>query len=314
MLIYVSRRLMGAVPVLIMVSLLAFALIHIIPGDAAQVIAGPDATADQIASIRATLGLDRPILEQFLVWLGNLARFDLGMSFMLGRSVAQAIVERLPVTLLLTLYSMVLTVPLGILAGLIAAYKHNRWADTAIMTVALLGVSLPTFWLSIAGILLFSVHLNWLPSGGYVPPTEDLLACIRSLTLPTLALAAFQIGLLARMTRATTLEILRQDYVRTARAKGVSENKVLGRHAFANVLVPVVTVIGIIVNVALSGAVVIEEIFSLPGLGRLVVQGILRRDYPVIQGSLLVVAMLMVFINFMVDLLYAYLDPRVEND
>ena len=314
MLIYVSRRLMGAVPVLIMVSLLAFALIHIIPGDAAQVIAGPDATADQIASIRATLGLDRPILEQFLVWLGNLARFDLGMSFMLGRSVAQAIVERLPVTLLLTLYSMVLTVPLGILAGLIAAYKHNRWADTAIMTVALLGVSLPTFWLSIAGILLFSVHLNWLPSGGYVPPTEDLLACIRSLTLPALALAAFQIGLLARMTRATTLEILRQDYVRTARAKGVSENKVLGRHAFANVLVPVVTVIGIIVNVALSGAVVIEEIFSLPGLGRLVVQGILRRDYPVIQGSLLVVAMLMVFINLMVDLLYAYLDPRVEND
>ncbi|CAH1650085.1 ABC transporter permease [Chelatococcus asaccharovorans] len=314
MLIYVSRRLLGAVPVLIMVSLLAFALIHIIPGDAAQVIAGPDATADQIASIRATLGLDRPILEQFLVWLGNLARFDLGMSFMLGRSVAQAIVERLPVTLLLTLYSMVLTVPLGILAGLIAAYKHNRWADTAIMTVALLGVSLPTFWLSIAGILLFSVHLNWLPSGGYVPPTEDLLACIRSLTLPALALAAFQIGLLARMTRATTLEILRQDYVRTARAKGVSENKVLGRHAFANVLVPVVTVIGIIVNVALSGAVVIEEIFSLPGLGRLVVQGILRRDYPVIQGSLLVVAMLMVFINLMVDLLYAYLDPRVEND
>jgi peptide/nickel transport system permease protein len=314
MLAYLSRRLLGAIPVLILVSLLAFGLIHIIPGDAAQVIAGPDATLDQIASIRSGLGLDRPLPEQLLVWLSNLARFDLGMSYMLGRSVAQAIAERFPVTLLLTLYSLVLTVPLGILAGLIAAYHHNRWADTAMMTIALLGVSLPTFWLSIMAILLFSVELGWLPSGGYVPLSESVLGCLRSLTLPALALAVFQIGMLARMTRATTLEVLRQDYVRTARAKGVGEQTVVGRHAFTNVLIPVVTVIGIIVNVALSGTVIIEEIFSLPGLGRLVVQGILRRDYPVIQGSLLVVALLMVIVNLLVDLLYAYLDPRVKND
>lgn len=313
MMVYIARRLTGVIPVLLLVSLLAFGLIHIIPGDAAQVIAGPDATADQIASIRSSLGLDRPILEQFILWLTNLAHLDLGMSYMLGRSVAQAIAERFPVTLLLTLYSMVLTVPLGILAGLIAAYNHNRWTDTAIMTVALLGVSLPTFWLSIAAILLFSVHLEWLPSGGYVPLSESVIGCLRSLTLPALALAAFQIGLLARMTRATTLEVLRQDYVRTARAKGVGENTVIGRHAFSNVLIPVITVVGILVNVALSGAVVIEEIFSLPGVGRLVVQGILRRDYPVIQGSLLAVALAMVLINLTIDVLYAYLDPRVKN-
>ncbi len=247
-------------------------------------------------------------------WLWNVLHFDLGMSYMLGRSVAQAIAERFPVTLLLTLYSLVLTVPLGILAGLIAAYHHNRWADTAMMTVALLGVSLPTFWLSITAILLFSTHLGWLPSGGYVPLSESVVGCLRSLTLPALALAVFQIGLLARMTRATTLEVLRQDYIRTARAKGASERSVVGKHALANVLIPVVTVIGIIINVALSGTVVIEEIFSLPGIGRLVVQAILRRDYPVIQGALLAVALLMVTVNLLIDLLYAYLDPRVKNE
>jgi peptide/nickel transport system permease protein len=163
-------------------------------------------------------------------------------------------------------------------------------------------------------ILLLSVQLGWLPAGGYVPLSESVIGCLRSLTLPALALAVFQIGLLARMTRATTLEVLRQDYVRTARAKGVSEWKVVGLHAFVNALIPIVTVIGILVNVALSGTVVIEQIFSLPGLGRLVVEGILRRDYPVIQGSLLVVALLMVLINLVVDLLYAFLDPRVTHD
>jgi peptide/nickel transport system permease protein len=314
MLAFAARRLLGAIPVLILVSLVAFGLIHIIPGDAAYVIAGPDATIDQIAAIRTSLGLDRPLIEQLLLWFSNLLQGDLGTSYMLGRSVSRAIAERFPVTLMLTLYSLAITVPLGILAGLVAAYRHNRWADTAVMTFALLGVSVPTFWLSIMAILLFSVQLGWLPSGGYVPPSESVLGCLRSLTLPALALAVFQIGLLARMTRATTLEVLRQDYVRTARAKGVAERTVVGKHAFANVLIPVVTVIGIIVNVALSGTVIIEEIFSLPGLGRLVVQGILRRDYPVIQGSLLAVALLMVMVNLLVDLLYAYLDPRVKHE
>lgn len=311
---YAARRLASAVPVLLLVSLVAFGLIHAIPGDAAYVIAGPDATSDQVEAIRATLGLDRPIPEQLSRWFWNLAQGDLGQSYMLGRSVSQAIAERVPVTFLLTVYSLILTIPLGVMAGLIAAYHHNRWLDTSVMGMALVGVSLPTFWFSIMAVLLFSVELGWLPAGGYVPLSQSVWGCLRSLTLPAISLAVFQVALLARMTRATTLEVLRQDYVRTARAKGVSEIKVVGIHAFANVLIPVVTVIGIIINVALSGTVVIEQVFSLPGVGRLVVQGILRRDYPVIQGSLLVVALMMVLVNLVVDLLYAYLDPRVKDE
>lgn len=311
---YVARRLVSVAPVLLLVSLVAFGLIHIIPGDSAYVIAGPNATSDQIASIRATLGLDRPLYEQLVIWYSNALQGDLGRSFMLGRGVSQAIVERLPVTISLTIFSLLLTVPIGVLAGLIAAYNHNGWLDTSVMGFALIGVSLPTFWLAIMAVLLFSVHLGWLPSGGYVPPSESIVGYIKSLTLPAISLAVFQIALLARMTRATTLEVLHQDYVRTARAKGVAEWRVVGRHALSNVMIPIVTVIGVIINVALSGTVVIEQVFSLPGLGQLVVQGILRRDYPVIQGSLLMVAVLMVLVNLAVDLLYTYLDPRVKNE
>ena len=310
----IARRLFSAVPVLIGVSLVTFGLIHVIPGDAAVVIAGPDASSDQIEALRSLLGLDRPLHVQLSLWYWNLFQGDLGESFMLGRSVVQAIQERLPTTLLLTTYSIVLTIPFGIAAGLFAAYRQNSWVDTFVMTIALIGVSVPTFWLSVMAVLLFSVTLGWLPTSGYVPMSEDFFGCLRSLTLPAVSLAVFQIGLLARMTRATTLEVLRQDYVRTARAKGVSEWRAVGKHALANVMIPVVTVIGLLVSVALAGAVVIEQIFVLPGLGQLVVQGILRRDYPVIQGSILAVAVLLVLINLIVDLLYAYLDPRLRDD
>ena len=314
MLEVIMRRLISTVPVLIGVSLITFGLIHIIPGDPAIVIAGPDASADQVASIRELLGLDQPVHMQMGMWYLNLLQGDLGNSFMLGRSVIQAIQERLPTTLLLIAYSIAITMPLGIIVGLLAAYRQNTWVDTAVMSVALLGVSVPNFWLSIMGILVFSVMLGWLPSSGYVPPSEGILACLRSLTLPAVSLAVFQVGLLARMTRATTLEVLRQDFIRTARAKGVSEWKTVAKHALSNVMIPIVTVIGLLVNVAIAGAVVIEQIFVLPGVGQLVVQGILRRDYPVIQGSILAVALLLVIINLIVDLLYAYLDPRLRND
>ncbi len=310
----ILRRLISTIPVLIGVSLITFGLIHIIPGDPAIVIAGPDASVDQVESIRQLLGLDRPLHIQMGVWYMNLLQGDLGNSFMLGRSVLQAIQERLPTTLLLTAYSIVITMPLGIAAGLLAAYRQNTWVDTAVMSVALLGVSVPSFWLSIMGILVFSVMLGWLPSSGYVPPSEGILACLQSLTLPAFSLAVFQIGLLARMTRATTLEVLRQDFIRTARAKGLAEWKTVAKHALSNVMIPIITVIGLLVNVAIAGAVVIEQIFVLPGVGQLVVQGILRRDYPVIQGSILAVALLLVLINLIVDLLYAYLDPRLRND
>jgi len=311
---YTVRRLISAVPVLVLVSLVTFALMHIVPGDPAQVIAGPDATRDQIEAIRVALCLDRPLYLQLAQWYWHLFQGDLGDSYMLGRSVVQAIEERVPVTLLLGAYSLVLTLPLGILAGILAACYHNRWADSAVMTVALLGVSLPSFWLSIMGIILFSVILGWLPSTGYIPPKDGFLSCLWSLTLPAASLAVFQIGLLARMTRATMLEVLHQDFIRTARAKGVAEWKTVAKHALKNVMIPVLTVIGIIVSVLLAGTVVIEQVFALPGLGQLVIQGILRRDYPVIQGSLLVVAILLLLINLAIDLLYVALDPRVQYD
>jgi peptide/nickel transport system permease protein len=307
------RRLLSIFPVLFVISLVTFALIHIIPGDAAIVIAGPDASLDQVASVRTLLGLDRPLHVQLGVWFWNLLHADLGNSFMLGRSVIQAIGERLPVSLLLTGYSIVLTMPIGIAAGLLAAYHQNSWIDTAVMSSALLGVSVPSFWLSIVGILLFSENLGWLPTSGYVPLSESVVGCIRSLTLPAASLAVFQIGLLARMTRATALEVLRQDFIRTARAKGVPEWRTVARHALSNIMIPIVTVIGLLISVALAGAVVIEQIFVLPGLGQLMVQGILRRDYPVIQGAILAVAVLLVFINLVVDLLYVYLDPRLRQ-
>ncbi|MCY0150182.1 ABC transporter permease [Hoeflea sp. G2-23] len=314
MLEVILRRVISIIPVLFGVSLITFGLIHIIPGDPAIVIAGPDASADQVQSIRELLELDRPLHIQMGAWYMNLFQGDLGNSFMLGRSVVQAVQERLPTTLLLTTYSIIISMPIGIAAGLLAAYRQNTWVDTTVMTVALLGVSVPSFWLSIMGILVFSVALGWLPSSGYVPPSEGIIACLRSLTLPAISLAVLQIGLLARMTRATTLEVLRQDFIRTARAKGVSEWKTVGRHALSNVMIPIVTVVGLLVNIAIAGAVVIEQIFVLPGVGQLVVQGILRRDYPVIQGSILAVAVLLVLINLVVDLLYAYLDPRLRND
>lgn len=312
MLPFSLRRLGSMFPVLLVVSLVTFALIHIVPGDPAQVIAGPDATQAQVESIRASLGLDRELPAQLGLWYWHLLQGDLGHSYMLGRSVMQAIGERIPVTVLLSLYALLLTLPIGLLTGIVAATNHNRWIDSAVMTAAMLGVSIPGFWLSIMGVLLFSVTLGWFPATGYVPFGDDPAGCIRSLTLPAFALAFFQIGLLARMTRATMLDVLRQDYIRTARAGGVPEWSVLGKHALRNVMTPVLTVIGIILGVSLAGAVVIEQVFALPGLGRLIVEGILRRDYPVIQGTLLVVASFLVVLNLAVDLLYGVLDPRVR--
>lgn len=314
MLRFTLHRLGSTLPVLLVVSLVTFALIHIVPGDAAQVIAGPDATRTQIETVRGVLGLDRPLPTQLAFWYWRLLHGDLGQSYMLGRSVLQAIAERVPVTLLLSLYALLLTLPAGLLAGVVAATHRNRWIDSTVMTAAMLGVSIPGFWLSIMGVLLFSVTLGWLPATGYVPLRDSPWECLRSLTLPAFALAFFQIGLLARMTRATMLDVLRQDYIRTARAGGIAEWKILGKHALRNVMTPVLTVIGIILGVSLAGAVVIEQVFALPGLGRLIVEGILRRDYPVIQGTLLVVASSLVLVNLGIDLLYGVLDPRVRYE
>ncbi len=312
MLRFLLQRLASAFLVLLMVSLCTFVLIWLVPGDVASQLADPGASTDELKRIRERLNLDQPWHIQLFSWYGNLLRGDLGQSFLLNRSVTDAILERLPVTLTLTLLALAIAVTLGVGAGIIAAVKHGSWADQSIMTLALIGLSIPDFWLGLVGIYVFAVALGWLPSGGFVPFSEDPIGWARSMALPAVTLGVTQVGLIARITRSSMLDVLGQDYVRTARAKGVPTFKVIVKHAFTNALIPVITVIGVIVGVLLGGAVVIEQVFSLPGVGRLIIGAVLRRDYPVIQGGLLLLAFIYVFVNIVVDLLYAYVDPRVR--
>jgi peptide/nickel transport system permease protein len=311
---YLMYRLMSAIPILLVVSLVSFLIIFLVPGDPASEIAGPGAGADEVARIRQSLGLDQHVGIQMLTWYRRLAQGDLGQSILLNRSVTTAILERAPVTLSLTLLALTISLSLALILGIAAAVKQNTWVDQSAMTVALLGLSLPDFWVGLAMIYVFAVLLGWFPTGGYVELSKGIGPWLRSLIMPATALGLAQLGLLARITRATMLEVLRQDYVRTARAKGVSERRVINTHALANALIPVVTVIGIIVGILLGGAVVVESVFALPGVGRLIIGAILRRDYPVIQGGLLLTASIYVFVNILVDVLYAWLDPRVRYE
>jgi peptide/nickel transport system permease protein len=309
---YVAWRLVSAVPVILLVTLIAFSIMSLVPGDPAAIIAGATATDAEIAELRTSLGLDRPFLERLVAWYGDLLRGDLGRSILLQRPVTEAILERLPVTLALGAYSLVLTIVMGVGLGVLAAVRQNTWIDQLSMTIAVLGVSIPNIWLALLFVFLFAVTLGWFPTGGFVPFGQDPGAALISLTLPAVALALMQVGLLARMTRSAMLEVLRQDFVRTARAKGLPYWFVVLRHALGNALIPLVTVLGIILSLMISGTVVIESIFSLPGMGRLIVNAIQRRDYPVIQGGLLLIATALVLVNLAVDLLYAWLDPRVR--
>jgi peptide/nickel transport system permease protein len=307
-----ARQLAQAIPVLLIVAVLTFFLMHLLPGDPAVVIAGPEASREAVAAIRAQLGLDRPMHEQLAVWFGHIARGDLGRSLLLNQPVTEAIIERLPVTLSLALVSFAITLPLGIAAGVAAACFRNTWFDSAVMLLALLGVSLPSFWVAILSIILFSVTLGWLPSAGYVPIAEGAWPWFKALLQPAFILALFQIGFLARITRSAMLDVFDQDYIRTARAKGVSEWKTIAKHAFRNTLIPVVTVCGIIISLLIGGSVVIEQFFALPGIGRLIVQAIINRDYPVVQGTLLLLGSVFVLLNLAIDVLYTFVDPRVR--
>jgi len=314
MLAYIAGRVLAAIPVLAIVSLLTFVIIFFVPGDVASELAGPAAGADEINRIREQLGLNRPFVERLVSWYAALLQGDLGQSFLLGQPVATAIVERLPVTLSLTALALALALVIGMATGIAAAVRHNTWVDQSAMTLALIGLSLPDFWFGLVMIYLFAVVLGWLPTGGYIDFTQSPLGWLRMMIMPAFALALTQIGLLARMTRSGMLEVLRQDYVRTARAKGLPAWMVVGKHALANVMVQVITVIGVSVGILLGGQVVVESVFSLPGVGRLIVGAILRRDYPVIQGGLLLTATIFVVVNLIVDLLYAWFDPRIRYD
>ncbi|CAH1648503.1 MAG: ABC transporter permease [Chelatococcus sp.] len=312
MLAYALRRIAQAVPILFLVSLISFGIMQLVPGDPAAMLAGPNATPAELAQLRQNLGLDRSFLVQLGIFYSNLLHGDLGHSLILGQPVLETVIERSPISISLAIYSLVLTILFGISIGMVAAMRHNRILDQIAMVIALLGVSVPNFWLGLVMIVLFSVQLGWLPTGGYIPFTEDPLGWLRSATMPAIAMALMQIGLLARLTRSTMLEILGQDYIRTARAKGLRETTIIVRHAMANVLMPIVTVIGMILSVLLSGSVIVETIFAVPGIGALLGNAILARDYPMIQGGLLFVASALLLLNIAVDLIYAWLDPRVR--
>jgi peptide/nickel transport system permease protein len=308
------RRLLSAIPVLFIVSLISFGLMRLIPGDPAASIAGPSATPAQIEQLRRDLGLDEPLLLQLLHYYQGLLQGDFGKSLLLGKGVLAATLERLPVTIGLSLYALVLTLLIGVTSGIIAALRQNTWVDQVAMMIAMLGISIPNFFLGLLMIIFFAVQLGWLPSGGYVPFSQDPIGWLRSTTMPAISLALLQAGLLARITRSGMLEVLRQDYVRTARAKGLPERQVILKHALANALIPIVTVVGIIISLLLSGAVVTEALFSLPGMGQLLTQAVLSRDYPMVQGGLLLVTTFLVVVNILVDILYALIDPRVRYE
>ena len=314
MILLTLRRLLSAIPVLFIVSLISFGLMRLIPGDPAAAIAGIAATPAQIEQLRSDLGLDEPLLMQLLHYYQGLLQGDFGKSLLLGKGVLAATMERLPVTIGLSLYALVLTLLIGVTSGIIAALRQNTWIDQVAMMIAMLGISIPNFFLGLLMIIFFAVQLGWLPSGGYVPFSQDPIGWLRSTTMPAISLALLQAGLLARITRSGMLEVLRQDYVRTARAKGLPERQVILKHALANALIPIVTVVGIIISLLLSGAVVTEALFSLPGMGQLLTQAVLSRDYPMVQGGLLLVTTFLVLVNILVDVLYALIDPRVRYE
>jgi peptide/nickel transport system permease protein len=310
----ILSRLLSALPILVIVSLITFAMIHLIPGDPAAAIAGLSATPEEIANIRHNLGLDQPMMEQLIRWYGNLLHGNLGRSLLLGEPVLEATMFRLPVTIGLSLYALVITLVIGLVTGVLAALRQNTWVDQAAMMFAMIGISVPNFYLGLLMIILFAVDLGWLPSGGYVTLWSDPLGWLASMTMPAVSLALLLAGLLARITRSTMLEVLRQDYIRTARAKGLPRRLVVVKHALSNALIPIVTVIGIIVSLLISGSVVTESLFSIPGVGQLLTQAVLNRDYPMVQGGLLIVTALLVLVNIGVDIIYAFLDPRVRYD
>jgi peptide/nickel transport system permease protein len=280
-----ARRVLGALPVLLIVSLITFGMIHLIPGDPAAAIAGMSATPEQITNIRRDLGLDEPLLTQLWHWYANLLQGNLGRSLLLGQPVVQATMLRLPVTLALSAYALVLTLLIGLVSGIVAALRQNTWIDQAAMVLAMVGISLPSFYLGLLMIIVFAVDLRWLPTGGYIAFSDNPLGWLATSTMPAISLALLLAGLLARITRSTMLEVLRQDYIRTARAKGLPNRTVVLKHALANALIPITTVVGIIVSLLISGSVVVETLFSIPGIGQLLTQAVLNRDYPMVQGG-----------------------------
>lgn len=309
---FLIRRLIFAVLVIVGVATVTFALVHMIPGDPVDAILGTEASPDARDALRRDLELDKPVLVQYVNWWGDLLRGDMGRSIMVRQPVSDLIIERIPTTIPLAVLSMLVAVLIAVPAGIISAVKRNTWIDALVSSLAFAGLSIPGFWLGALLILAFSLRNRWFPPGGYVSIFDDPLAGLHHLILPAIALGATFAAALTRMIRSSLLEVLNRDYVRTARAKGLREYRVILAHGFRNALIPAITIMGVQVGVLLSGALIIEQVFALPGLGRLTVQAVLDRDFPLVQGCVIVIATIFVFANLLTDLVYVYLDPRIR--
>jgi peptide/nickel transport system permease protein len=311
---YLPRRLLGLIPALLGISVFVFLIIHLIPGDPIAVMMGRVSDPEVRAALRAQYGLDQPLVTQYFVWLGNALQGNLGYSISTSQPVLGQIVERLPRTLYLIIGGMSVTLLLAVPTGIMAAARHNSWIDLGVTTLTLVLMSIPSFWLAILLILVLAVHVKWLPATGFVDPRVDFVEFLRHMIIPCLALGATEAALVARILRSSMLDALRQEYIAVARAKGARERRVLYLHALPNAAIPVVTVFAIEVGYLLGGAIVIERVFAYPGMGLLLITAITTRDYPLIQGTILVFAFLFLIVNLLTDILYTLIDPRIRYD
>jgi peptide/nickel transport system permease protein len=309
---YIARRLVATIPVMAVVATFVFLLLRLTTGDPAAIIAGDNATAQDVAAIRGKLGLDQPVVQQFAIWLGNIARGDLGESFFFKKKVTELIADRVEPTLSLAACTIVLAVLFAVPLGVVAAWRHGSWIDRAVMALSVLGFSVPVFVIGYCLIYIFAIYLNWLPVQGYQRLGDGFGGFVERLILPSVALSLIYVALIARITRTSVLEVMNADYVRTARAKGLADAAVLVRHVLKNAAVPIVTVVGLGVALLIGGVVVTESVFSIPGLGRLTVDAVLARDYPTVQAVVLLFSMVYVLINLLVDLTYTFFDPRIR--
>lgn len=314
MAVYIIRRFFYIIPVLFAVAVLGFLLVHLVPGDPTATLLGSQATPGAMEKIKKQLGLKEPLYIQFFQWFTKALKGDLGRSIFLGIPVNQALKERLPVTVELSTLALIFSIIIGLPSGILAAVKQNTLIDRIAMLFAISGVSIPSFWLGLNLMMIFSVNLRWFPIGGYIPFLKDPMGNFRSLFLPTITLGLVEAAYIARVARSSTLEMLRQDFISTARAKGLRELVVISKHVGRNAIIPVITVMGLIFGTLLGGAIVTEFVFNLPGVGRLAVTAVSRRDYPVIQGVLLLIASGYAIVNLVVDILYVYVDPRIKYE
>src|SRR5437899_2160580 len=312
MLPYIGRRLVATIPVMAVVAVVVFMLLRLTTGDPAAIIAGDNATSQDVAAIRTRLGLDRPITQQFVIWVGNIVRGDFGESFFFKKQVSELIAERVEPTLALATCTLLLAVSMAVPLGVLAAWRRGTWVDRAVMGLSVFGFSVPVFVIGYVLIYLVAIQLGWLPVQGYQRLADGVGGFLERLILPSLTLSVVYVALIARITRASVLEVLNADYVRTARAKGLPELPVMVRHVLRNAAVPIVTVIGLGVALLIGGVVVTESVYSIPGLGRLTVDAVLARDYPTVQAVILLFSVVYVLINIVVDLTYTFLDPRIR--